>query len=242
MSANDSFDEKDFEMVFLDGQLSLNQLPSTSMRKGFEIEKDLTDLILLENFKKQFYTHPFSYRPIIHGFYNFKISEQFLGKLDDEYSPRSIKTWIGLEKQEITNANWKFSLCEKGGYSPFVPKKPKTIVSTENTYSYNFKKYIFSWNMDNMSENFSSEVSLIPNSLLDAIKRNNFELFFLQKSNSDDRRHTTYLDVLHNLPPSQINIASPISLFDLIFLFSVVIILFSFHSRQSTSGDSKTFE
>ena len=96
--------------------------------------------------------------------------------------------------------------------------------------------------MDNMSENFSSEVSLIPNSLLDAIKRNNFELFFLQKSNSDDRRHTTYLDVLHNLPPSQINIASPISLFDLIFLFSVVIILFSFHSRQSTIGDSKTFE
>jgi hypothetical protein len=142
-----------------------------------------------------------------------------------------------LENKENTNGSWQFSLCEKGDQSPLFPK-PKNNLSTEFAYNYNFKKYIFSWNMDNLFENFASDISLIPNSLLNAIKRNNFELFFLQKRNSDDKRHITYLDALHSLPQSQINVASPVSLFDLIFIFSFVIILCAFHARHSTNINS----
>ena len=83
---------------------------------------------------------------------------------------------------------------------------------------------------------------MIPYSLLDAIKKNNFELFFQQKEIADDELHAVYLETLHQSLQPQISKASPMSFTDLATYFLVGGVICLFISKYSNNQNTSLVE
>ena len=77
---------------------------------------------------------------------------------------------------------------------------------------------------------------MIPYSLLDAIKKNNFELFFQQKEIADDELHAVYLEALHKSIQPQLSKASPISFSDFATFLLIGGLVCLFVSKYSNDG------
>jgi hypothetical protein len=83
---------------------------------------------------------------------------------------------------------------------------------------------------------------LIPYSLLKAIQKNNFELFFQQKEMPDDELHAVYLEALHKSFESQISKASSVNFSELATYILVGGIICLFVTRYSNVHERELIE
>ena len=75
-----------------------------------------------------------------------------------------------------------------------------------------FNHSVFSWETSNCLKEIKDEEYLIPNALLDAIVKSNFELFFQQTKIVDEELHAIYLKVLHTIPQHNVVRATSLSI------------------------------
>ena len=75
-----------------------------------------------------------------------------------------------------------------------------------------FNHSVFSWENSNCLKEIKDEEYLIPNALLDAIVKSNFELFFQQTKIVDEELHAIYLKVLHTIPQHSVVRSSTLSM------------------------------
>ncbi|MDG1326416.1 MAG: hypothetical protein P8P49_11665 [Opitutales bacterium] len=75
-----------------------------------------------------------------------------------------------------------------------------------------FNQSVFSWENSNCLKEIKGKEYLIPNALLDAIVKSNFELFFQQTKIVDEELHAIYLKVLHTIPQHNVARATSLSI------------------------------
>lgn len=78
-----------------------------------------------------------------------------------------------------------------------------------------FNHSVFSWVNSKCLKEIKDEEYLIPNALLDAIVKSNFELFFQQSKIVDEELHAIYLKVLHTIPRHNVVRATSLSMTNL---------------------------
>lgn len=78
-----------------------------------------------------------------------------------------------------------------------------------------FNHSVFSWENSKCLKEIKDEEYLIPNALLDAIVKSNFELFFQQTKIVDEELHAIYLKVLHTIPQHNVVRATSLSMSNL---------------------------
>jgi len=133
--------------------------------------------------------------------------------------------------------DWKFTFCaEINELTNSSFEKSQNLSLNNFTSSFRFKDYIFSWTEFESLQIFEEENSLIPYNLLDAIKKNNFELFFQQKELADDELHAVYLEALHNSIQPHLSKASAMSFSDLATYLLIGGLVFLFVSKYSNDG------
>ena len=198
------------------------------------------DNLVLKNFKEVFETHPFSYRPFIQGVRSYQPLEQLTNV---NISTFAVKNLSFVKEGHSNYADWRFSLCDE------MSKIKKDSLYQNGNQSflnspskYRFNDYIFSWVEYESLKQLEEKNSLIPYSLLEAIKQNNFELFFLQKEIQDDELHAVYLDVLHTSVEPHISKASPVKISDFATYMLIGGIICLFVSKYSNASNEVLLE
>ena len=193
--------------------------------------------LYLKDFKKNFESNSFSYLPFTHQISESPLGYQVHRKENTDISSFAEKKLIFFRNYPTESKDWKFTFCaeiNKLTNSSF--EKSQNLELYNLTSSFRFKDYIFSWTEFESLQIFEEENSLIPYSLLNAIKKNNFELFFQQKELADDELHAVYLDALHNSIQPDLSKASAISFSDFATLLLIGGLIFLFVSKYSNDG------
>ncbi len=194
----------------------------------------------LKDFKEKFESNSFSYRPFVNVISSSPLTNQLtLIKKTNVCSLKEQNFRFFKNNPDYTKY-WKFTFCEEiNNLSQILLEKGRHISLSDVTPSFRFNEYIFSWTDFESLQDEEEQNSLFPYSLLDAIKKNNFEIFFQQKEIPDDELHAVYLETLHQSLQPQISKASPMSFTDLAtyFLIGGVICLFisKYSNNQNTS-------
>jgi hypothetical protein len=201
-------------------------------------EKRNKKYLYLKDFKKNFECNSFSYLPFIHEINDSPLGFEVYHKESIDISSFEEKNLI-LKNNPKESKDWKFTFCAEINeltYSSF--EKSQNLALNNLTSLFRFKGYIFSWTEFESLQDFEEENSLIPYSLLDAIKKNNFELFFQQKEIADDELHAVYLEALHKSLQPQLSKASAISVSDFATFLLIGSVICLFVSKYS----NETFE
>ena len=101
-----------------------------------------------------------------------------------------------------------------------------------------FTHSVFSWENSNCLKEIKEEEYLIPNALLDAIVKSNFELFFQQTKIVDEELHAIYLKVLHTIPQHNVVRATSLSMSNLssyLLIGGLICIFINRYSKNSYS-------
>ena len=101
-----------------------------------------------------------------------------------------------------------------------------------------FTHSVFSWENFNSLKEIKEEEYLIPNALLDAIVKSNFELFFQQTKIVDEELHAIYLKVLHTIPQHNVVRATSLSMSNLssyLLIGGLICIFINRYSKNSYS-------
>ena len=196
--------------------------------------------LYLKDFKENFESNSFSYRPFLSVISNSPLTNQISHLKNPNISSLAEKNLRFFKNNPDYTKYWKFTFCEEiNNLSQILLEKGRHISLSDVTPSFRFNEYIFSWTDFESLKDEEEQNSLFPYSLLDAIKKNNFEIFFQQKEIPDDELHAVYLETLHQSLQPQISKASPMSFTDLAtyFLIGGVICLFisKYSNIQNTS-------
>ena len=210
---------------------SIKELNTFPINCSSNKENPKGDNLVLKNFKQVFENHPFSYRPFIQGVRNYQPLDQ-LTKLN--VSTFSFKDLRFVKEDHFNYTDWRFSFCDEISKLDQNSSHKNSNQSFLNSPSkYRFNDYVFSWVEYDSLKQLEEENSLIPYQLLEVIRKNNFDLFFLQKEVHDDELHAVYLDVLHTKFEPHISKASPFDFSDFGSYGLIVGIICLFISRYS---------
>tara|TARA_B110000003_G_scaffold276326_1_gene322212 strand:- start:3897 stop:4826 length:930 start_codon:yes stop_codon:yes gene_type:complete len=193
--------------------------------------------LYLKDYKKYFESNSFSYLPFIYEISDSPLGSQVLKKENTNISSFAEKKLIFFKNTRKDTKDWKFTFCaEINELTNSSFEKSQNLSLNNFTSSFRFKDYIFSWTEFESLQIFEEENSLIPYNLLDAIKKNNFELFFQQKEIADDELHAVYLEALHNSIQPHLSKASAMSFSDLATYLLIGGLVFLFVSKYSNDG------
>jgi len=101
-----------------------------------------------------------------------------------------------------------------------------------------FTHSVFSWENSNSLKEIKEEEYLIPNALLDAIVKSNFELFFQQTKIVDEELHAIYLKVLHTIPQHNVVRATSLSMSNLTTYLLISGLIWIFINRYTKNSYS----
>ena len=193
--------------------------------------------LYLKDYKKYFESNSFSYLPFIYEISDSPLGDQVYNKENTDISSFAEKNLSYFKNNPKQSKDWKFTFCaEINELTNSSFEKSQNLALNNFTSSFRFKDYIFSWTEFESLQDFEEENSLIPYSLLDAIKKNNFELFFQQKEIADDELHAVYLEALHKSLQPQLSKASPISFSDFATFLLIGGLVCLFVSKYSNDG------
>jgi len=170
----------------------------------------------LQNFSEEvFKIESFSYLPFVNGSTNLVSSKHYLQpekdydkiyKIIANFSKPSDLSKISYN----LTTDFEFSLSHDS--NEFIQKisTPNLLSLIPNLPEYRFKDTVFSWENFESLKIFQEGDAIIPTSLLDAIAKSNFELFFQQQL-IDEELHSVYLNVIHGPHEPSISQASTVN-------------------------------
>ena len=222
---------------------SLDKSVSDRTQYKFERKEKIWNFSYLQNFKQNFQNKTFAYRPFIHGIDNSLLANNTIFTDDIEVSSLAFKDLSFSIDDQFLTKHCKFALCENiTDQDECYEQLTSDRLFTNPAPTYRFKDYIFSWTQYESLKDFEEKDSLIPYSLLKAIQKNNFELFFQQKEMPDDELHAVYLEALHKSLESQISKASSVNFSELATYILVGGIICLFVTRYSNVHERELIE
>ncbi|MBT5717322.1 MAG: hypothetical protein HOI70_10455 [Opitutae bacterium] len=222
---------------------SLEKSVSDLTHYQFERKEKIWNFLYLQNFKQNFQNKTFAYRPFIHGIDDSVLANNSTFTDFIEVSSWAHKDLSFCRGDQFLTKYWKFALCEKiSNLNESYEISTNEQFFPDSASSYRFDDYIFSWTKYESLVDSEEKDSLIPYFLLEAIKKNNFEIFFQQKEMPDDELHAVYLEALHKSFESQISKASSVNFSELASYIMIGGIICLFVTRYSNMHESELFD